>query len=112
MLFVAPNGQVSLINFNCGVFKGHAETHFMVTLSNRITASPGDSAVYQGLLTRVIQRDEARAAKPKVTTFTLDAEALQPTLCSAWINNQIQPITVTVSAGRCLFLYSQSREFI
>ena len=84
----------------------------MIALSNRITARPCDSAVYQGLLTRVIQRDEARAAKPKVTTFTLDAEALQPTLCSAWINNQIQPITVTLSAGRCLFLYSQSREFI
>ena len=31
---------------------------------------------------------------------------------NAGSDNQIKPITVTVSAGRCLFLYSQRREFI
>ena len=107
MLFFAPYRQVSLINFNCGVFKGRDEAHFMVALSNRVTASLSVSAVYHGLLTRVIQTEEVRAAKPKVTTLPLDAKALEPTLCSARIKNQIKPIDVTVSAGRFLLLNSQ-----
>ena len=66
----------------------------------------------EGLPRKSSEKQVSADIAAPISSKPLDAEALQPTLCAAWINNQIKPIAVTVSSGLCLFFDSQSRELI